>query len=61
MVICKYCTFSTSLLGSYTWEFWIELKIIKFKAFVEHITCLSIFEAIFLKLIKRKNSVDLLY
>ena len=35
VVICKCCKFSTSLLGSCTWEFWMELKKIKFKVFVE--------------------------
>ena len=66
MVICRCCKFSTSLLGSRTWEFWIEFKKIKFKRLLNHnkffnITCLSFFEAIFLKLNKKKNSVDLLY
>ena len=35
VVICKCCKFSTSLPGSGTWEFWMELKKIKFKVFVE--------------------------
>ena len=35
VVNCKCCKFSTSLLGSCTWEFWMEFKKIKFKAFVE--------------------------
>ena len=35
VVICKCCKFSMSLLGSCAWEFWMELKKIKFKVFVE--------------------------
>ena len=37
VVNCKCCKFSTSLLGSCTWEFWMEFKNIKFKVFVHEL------------------------
>ena len=37
----KCCKFSTSLLGSCTWEFWMELKKIKFKAFVHELRTMN--------------------
>ena len=37
----KCCKFSTSLLGSCTWEFWMELKKIKFKVFVHELRTIN--------------------
>ena len=61
VVICKCCKFSTSLLGSCKWEFWMGLKKLNPRRLLNNnkwlnITCLSIFETTFLKLNKKKNS-----
>ena len=70
VVICKCCQFSMSLLGSYMWEFWMELKKNQIQGIcwstINDLTlCVYPFSgAIFLKLNKKRiemNSVDLLY
>ena len=70
MVICKCCQFSMTLLGSYMWEFWMELKKNQIQGIcwstINDLT-LRVYlfsDAIFLKLNKKgigMNSVDLLY
>ena len=61
----KCCKFSTSLLGSCTWEFWMELKKIKVKAFVHELRTINNLtyrkyllwrQFNFLKLNRKKNS-----